>query len=55
MKIETITQAIKIISEQNEADGCQYCAFVDNNEWEMPCAKCKRNAKDYWRYKSEEE
>ena len=34
-----------------EADGCQGCAFTDVEEWEMPCAKCKRACKDYWRPK----
>lgn len=31
------------------ADGCVGCAFADTEEWEMPCAKCRRNCKDYWR------
>lgn len=31
------------------ADGCQGCAFESAEEWEMPCRKCKRNCKDYWR------
>ncbi len=35
--------------EQQEADGCQGCAFTDVEEWEMPCAKCRRACKDYWR------
>lgn len=33
------------------ADGCTLCAFYDVEEWEMPCVKCKRNSKDYWRAK----
>ena len=37
--------------EQQEADGCQGCAFTDVEEWEMPCAKCRRACKDYWRPK----
>ncbi len=31
------------------ADGCSDCAYYDVEEWNMPCAKCKRNTKDYWR------
>ena len=31
------------------ADGCKGCAFYNREEWEMPCEKCKRNTKDYWR------
>lgn len=29
--------------------GCDGCAFEYVEEWEMPCAKCKRNCKDYYR------
>lgn len=36
------------------ADGCTGCAFWGTEEWEMPCAKCRRNAKDYWRKKAGE-
>lgn len=31
---------------------CTGCAFEDVNEWEMPCSKCKRACKDYWRKKA---
>ena len=31
------------------ADGCHGCAFEPMEEWEMPCSRCKRNCKDYWR------
>ena len=34
-----------------EVDGCTDCAFEDVDEWELPCRKCKRNCKDYWRRK----
>ena len=37
------------------ADGCVGCAFLGTEEWEMPCAKCRRNAKDYWRKEAEGE
>ena len=33
------------------ADGCQGCAFESAEEWEIPCSRCKRNCKDYWRKK----
>ena len=29
--------------------GCEGCAFGDTEEWNMPCAKCKRNCNDYYR------
>ena len=35
------------------ADGCDGCKFEDTVEWELPCRKCKRNSKDYWRAKHE--
>lgn len=44
--------AMDILQEVLEAylaDGCQGCIYEDVNEWEMPCKKCKRNCKDYWR------
>lgn len=36
----------------DQESGCSGCAFEDVNEWEMPCAKCKRACKDYWRKKA---
>ena len=33
------------------ADGCVGCAFEDVDEWELPCRKCEKNAKDYWKAK----
>lgn len=36
----------------NQESGCSSCAFEDVDEWEMPCAKCKRGCKDYWRKKA---
>ena len=35
-----------------ESLGCNGCAFEDVEEWEMPCAKCSRACKDYWRAKA---
>lgn len=32
--------------------GCISCAYEDVEEWEMPCAKCKRGCRDYWRAKT---
>ena len=40
--------------EQEKADGCWECAFADVEEWQMPCSRCKRNCKDYWRPAREE-
>lgn len=38
--------------EREQADGCQGCEFESTEEWEMPCAKCSRACKDYWRAKT---
>ena len=31
------------------ADGCVGCAYESTVEWELPCRKCQRNSKDYYR------
>ena len=36
------------------ADGCVGCAFASTEEWELPCRKCKRNSRDYWRRGADE-
>ena len=35
------------------ADGCVGCAYESTEEWLLPCCKCRRNSKDYWREKDE--
>ena len=30
-------------------NSCHNCAWRTKEEWEMPCAKCRRKCKDYWR------
>lgn len=45
--IDVAIEALKY----KDSDGCTGCAFESVEEWEMPCAKCKRNCKDYWRAK----
>lgn len=47
---DACNEAIDII-EKESADGCKDCAFETVEEWEMPCRKCKRACKDYWRAK----
>lgn len=36
----------------DKESGCTSCAFENVDEWEMPCCKCKRGCKDYWRRKA---
>lgn len=55
MNKQDILQILKTIAEKEKADGCSGCAFMDTDEWEMPCRRCKRNTKDYWRAKDDSE
>ena len=48
-----ILEIIKAVIERKEADGCRLCAYEDTPEWELPCSKCSRNCKDYWRHRTE--
>lgn len=53
-KAEYIQIAIECMEEmldKKNADGCDGCAHVDVREWELPCAKCSRCNKDYYRFK----
>lgn len=34
--------------------GCEGCAFTSTEEWEMPCVRCKRGCKDYYRKAAKE-
>ena len=39
---------------QDPSCGCEGCAYIDIEDWAMPCSKCRRNAKDYYRYRPNE-
>ncbi len=54
MDIRKIRDYILQLEEQMKADGCCGCAFDDVEPWQMPCDRCKRNSKDYWRAKAVE-
>ncbi len=47
------TEAIFRKYEVEKSDACTGCAFYEAEEWELPCSKCKRNCKDYWRRSKE--
>ena len=49
MRAEDYKRILDIAVEQCRADGCKGCAFIDVEEWEEPCRRCRRNCKDYWR------
>lgn len=46
--LEKVSRAIREYLDKIK-EGCQGCVFEDKEEWEMPCKKCKRNCRDYWR------
>lgn len=46
-----IQEAIYAIKRE-DAGGCVDCEFEETEEWELPCDRCKRNHKDYWREKA---
>ena len=49
MDDKSVMQILQAMIEAGKADGCYGCAFINKEEWELPCADCKRNHKDYWR------
>ena len=51
MTKDDIIRILNLALEQEKADACNGCAFVDTEEWEEPCKRCKRNYRDYWRKK----
>lgn len=51
MTKQDFINVLSAILEQEKADGCHGCAFIDKETFEMPCKECKRNCKDYWRQK----
>lgn len=52
MDRKSIIQVLEAIIEKDKADGCNDCVYEKVEEWEMPCAKCARNCKDYFRWKN---
>lgn len=52
---ELLRDALDIARNQARAGGCTGCAFEDREEWDMPCSRCNRNCKDYWRAKPQNE
>ena len=44
---------LKKVLDAYLADGCVGCAYESTEEWLLPCCKCRRNSKDYWRAKNE--
>lgn len=49
--VEELLRIVRRIIDRENADGCTGCAYIATEEWELPCSKCKRAAKDYWRPK----
>lgn len=51
--MDVAIQALEKQMKKENADGCSGCAFENVEEWEMPCRKCSRNCKDYYRAKED--
>lgn len=49
MTKEDIIIILKLILEQDKADGCNGCKYISKDAYEEPCLRCKRNCIDYWR------
>lgn len=47
--VEELLRIVRRIIDRETADGCTGCAYTETEEWELPCSKCRRAAKDYWR------
>lgn len=47
--VKELIKIVQRIVSRTEADGCVGCAYIKLEEWEQPCNKCRRAAKDYWR------
>lgn len=44
---------LEIVLSAYMAEGCVGCAYESTEEWLLPCCKCRRNSKDYWRAKDD--
>lgn len=51
MKEETKLLMLMREWEMLREGGCLLCKHNDKEEWEMPCASCRRSHKDYWERK----
>lgn len=47
--IRKIEEALEAIEKSEDDKGCAGCTFYDCEKWEIPCSKCSRRCKDYWR------
>ena len=54
MEKSELIAVIEAVIEKAKADGCIGCKHIDKDDWEMPCAKCKRCVRDYWERKEYE-
>lgn len=45
-------EALRDCAAREQKVGCEDCAYLETEEWNMPCYRCIRSCKDYWREKS---
>ena len=50
-RLEELHTLIQAWVDRSEADGCLGCEYEDTEEWQDPCARCKRSHKDYYAIK----
>lgn len=44
-------EVLRKVLEAYTSEGCTDCVFEDKEEWELPCCKCSKICKNYWRAK----
>jgi hypothetical protein len=54
-KLTDLINLVQSWIDRQEADGCDGCAFLNVEEWDLPCKECKRNNKDHYRRAESEE
>ena len=52
-EIKELIDLVEAWIARKDADACIGCAYFEQEEWEMPCVKCKRACKDYWRHQKQ--
>ena len=50
-KLDELTNLVRAWIDAQKADACMGCVYLGQEDWKMPCAKCSRACKDYWKWK----
>ena len=49
MNTEEIIRILNLVLEQEKAEACNGCKYIQKDPYDEPCLRCKRNCLDYWR------